>query len=364
MAPIFLGARRGATGVLGLCLGLAVGSGCSSGGSDQQTPTPTPTAMPANVWLDHTQVSDVDGIITEKVSYRSNNLKVWAEIFRPESVTHRTLLLWNHGGFSGLFDADRTFCTDLAKLGFVVAASYYRGEGGSDGIVEACKGEVDDVQALLTALKQQPYVDPTHIAAMGASHGGCVTLTLAIRQPDVRVAVDLAGPADWGSLYNWMADQVNRGEPFCAQIGRTDCKQLHQDMLQQLRTGLGGTPAQVPNAYAERSPVQHLSELKVPTLMIQGADDVIVNLDQTCSKRAALANAGRAPGAWDIDTALHEKPSATACGGGFKSSPVLLMAPFETNALVIYEGQGHEVKDTSRTHVIALVTGFLLAHLS
>jgi pimeloyl-ACP methyl ester carboxylesterase len=352
---------RGPGAALALCIGLALGTGCAGNGGPG-TPTPTPT--PAAVWLDYTQVSHSDGIIVEKVSYLASSLKVWAEIFRPDNATHRTLLLWNHGGFSGLVDADRTLCTDLAKLGFVVAASYYRGEGGSQGVVEACKGEVDDVEALLIALKQQPYVDPTHIAALGASHGGCVTLSLAIRRPELRVAVDLAGPADWATLYNWMADQVARGEPFCAQIGRTDCKKLHQDMMRQIETGLGGTPAKVPNAYAERSPIQHLGDLKVPTLFIQGADDVIVNLDQTCRKRTALASAGRAPGAWDVDRDLHENAGASFCGGGFSSSPVILMAPFETNALVIYEGQGHEVKDTKRTHVIALVSGFLFAHLS
>ena len=363
MAPTLSGSRlRTRAAVLALCVGLAVSSGCAGGSGG--TPTPTPTPTPAPVWLDHTELSHSGGIIVEKVSYLASSLKIWAEIFRPDNATHRTLLLWNHGGFSGLVDADRSICTDLAKLGFVVAASYYRGEGGSAGIVEACKGEVDDVEALLIALKQQPYIDATKIAAVGASHGGCVTLSLAIRRPEMRVAVDLAGPADWATLYNWMADQAARGEPFCAQIGRTDCKKLHQDMLAQLRTGLGGTPAQVPNAYAERSPIQHLGDLKVPTLFIQGTDDVIVNLDQTCRKRTALTNAGRAPGAWDIDTSLHENPNGTACGGGFRSSSVFIGVLVETNALVIYEGQGHEVKDNLRNHVIGVVSPFLFAHLS
>jgi hypothetical protein len=31
---------------------------------------------------------------------------------------------------------------------------------------------------------------------------------------------------------------------------------------------------------------------------------------------------------------------------------------------VIYEGQGHEVKDTSRNHVIGVISAFLLQHLS
>jgi pimeloyl-ACP methyl ester carboxylesterase len=347
---------------LALSAALALSVGCSANGGNSTTPTPTPT--PTSAWLDRSVVSDTGGIIVEKVSYLSGGLKIWAEITRPDNVTHRTLLLWNHGGFSGLYDGDRTFCRRLAELGFVVAASYYRGEGGSQGTVEACKGEIDDVQALLAALKQEAYVDPTHVGALGASHGGCITLSLAIRQPDMRVAVDVAGPADWAALYNWMSGQVARGEPFCAQIGRTDCLALHQDMLGQMVTGFGGTPAQVPSTYAERSPVYRLGELTVPTLFIQGTDDVIVNLDQTCAKRAALSDAGRAPGAWYIDRSLHENASGTACGGNFRSSSVFLGVIAETNALVIYQGKGHEITDTARDHVLGVVGVFLAAHLS
>jgi pimeloyl-ACP methyl ester carboxylesterase len=344
------------------CVALAFGSACGDTGNQTPSPTPTPSGF---AWLDRSVISSDGGIIVEKVSYRASGLKVWAEIFRPENTTHRTLLLWNHGGFAGLAEGDRTICRRLAAdWGFVVAASYYRGEGGSEGVIEACKGEVDDVEALLIALKQEPYVDPDKIGVLGASHGGCVTLSVATRRPEVRVAVDMAGPSDWAALYNWMADQVARGEPFCAQIGRTDCKKLHQDMMQQLRAGLGGTPAQVPNAYAERSPIQRLGSLSVPTLFLHGTDDVLVNLDQTCLKRTVLGNAGRAPGAWNIDSSLHEKPSGTACGGGFRSSSVFLGVLAETNALVIYEGQGHELKDTSRNHVIGVITAFLLPHLS
>jgi dienelactone hydrolase len=328
------------------------------------TPTPTPSPTSPIAWLERIEVSRTDGIVVEKVAYRSGTLKIWAEIFRPDGPVNRTLLLWNHGGFGGLLDGDRSFCRALAKLGFVVAASYYRGEGGSEGSVEACKGEVDDVQALLAILKTHDYVDPTRVGTLGASHGGCVALSVAIREPSIRVAVDMAGPSDWAALHGWMADQLARGEPFCAQIGRTDCAALHRDLLRQIEAGFGGTPAQVPQAYADRSPVQRIRDLNVPTLWIHGADDVVVNVDQTCRKRSALADAGRAPGAWFVDRSLPLVSSGgSVCGGGFQQTPVLLLAPLQTNALVIYEGQGHELKDTSREHVVGLVAAFVIAHL-
>jgi dienelactone hydrolase len=345
--------------------GLAGLVACAVFDPKDATPTPTPTSTTTPIaWLERIEVSRADGIVVEKVAYRSGTLKIWAEIFRPEGAVNHTLLLWNHGGFAGLVDGDRSFCRALVKFGFVVAASYYRGEGGSEGHVEACKGEVDDVQALLAILKTQDYVDPTHVGTLGASHGGCVALSVAIRQPDIRVAVDLAGPSDWAALHAWMTDQLAHGEPFCAQIGRTDCAALHRDLVREIEGGFGGTPAQVPQAYADRSPVQHIRELNVPTLWVHGADDVIVNVDQTCRKRAALSEAGRAPSAWYVDRKLSPVSSGgSVCGGGFQQTPVLLFALGETNAVVIYEGQGHELKDTSRDHVVALVAGFVAAHL-
>jgi dienelactone hydrolase len=340
----------GLVGLLGACAG-------QNGGSE---PTPSPSAPPG--WVDRSVISQQGGVIVEKVSYRSSGYKIWAEICRPDDSAAHAVALWNHGGFAGLFEGDRQACQQLAKGGFVVAASYYRGEGGSEGSVEACKGEVDDVAAMLTILKRETFVNAGKIVAVGASHGGCVTLSLAIRQPELKAAVDLAGPSDWAALHNWMSDQLARGEPFCASIGQTGCSALHQEMLGQLTAALGGTPSQVPQAYADRSPINRVGELRVPTLIIHGANDVIVNLDQTCLMRSALAQAGRAPASWYIDRSLREKASGSSCGGGFRSTPVLLAA-LETNALVIYEGQGHEMSGAVQDHVIALVSAFALAHL-
>ncbi len=333
------------------------------GGQNNPTPTPTPTPSPAANWIDRTLISSADHVVVEKVSYLSGGLKIWGEICRPDDASQHSVLLWNHGGFDGLFDGDRQACKLLAQTGFVVAASYYRGEGGSQGSPEACKGEVDDVAAMLAILKQQSYANPSKIAAVGASHGGCVTLSLAIRQPEIKAAVDLAGPSDWAALYNWMADQVAKGEPFCAQTGQTGCAALHQQLLGEFVAAFGGTPAQVPQAYSERSPVNRLADLRVPTLIVHGTDDAVVNLEQTCLLRAGLQQLGRAPGAWFIDRSLHERSSGTACSGGFRSTPVILMAPLETNALVVYEGMGHELSGSAQTHVVALVTAFALAHL-
>ena len=111
------------------------------------------------------------------------------------------MLISNHGGFAGLPDWDdpKGFCALAAKAGWVMAESSYRGEDGSDGEIEVCLGEVDDVLAMLEVVRSQSYADPDRIAMLGVSHGGCVTSRAVERGADVDVAAEIAGPADWNA---------------------------------------------------------------------------------------------------------------------------------------------------------------------
>ncbi len=357
--------RRRTSGLLRLAAALVLlvpllscGGGGNGNGDGDDDGGGTPS-----VWLEQQELGRADGVIREKVAYRSGTLKIYAEICRPDDATQHPVVLWNHGGFAGLFDGDRRACQEIAKAGFVFAASYYRGEGGSEGQLEACRGEVDDVSALMDAVRQQTYANSARVGAIGASHGGCVTLQLAIRRPELRAAADFFGPADWAELYNWWTTQMATGEPRCAEIGRTDCQTIHADLARQLREALGGTPQQVPQAYADRSPVHRLAQLTVPTLILHGMDDIVIPYEQACEKREALTNAGKAPAAWFLDTSLHEQTDRTACDGGFRKASVALSA-VERYAFVLYEGQGHEFdSDAARDHAITLAVAFALTHL-
>ena len=83
----------------------------------------------------------------------------------------------------------------------------------------------------------------------GVSHGGCVTSRAVERGADVDVAVDVAGPADWGPLIT----TVDRA----AKSPSTDptLKQIYRDHGRPWsKKAIGGTPDQYPERYAERSP--------------------------------------------------------------------------------------------------------------
>ncbi|HNN97587.1 MAG TPA: dienelactone hydrolase family protein, partial [Pseudomonadota bacterium] len=121
-------------------------------------------------------------------------------------VAKKPGVLLLHSGFSG----DEIVTADLGRAlaghGVVVLMPAYRGQlrrlddQRSDGKIEFCKGEVQDAEAGLNWLRQQPEVDPARIAVMGLSHGGCIGLHLAGRAPWLRALVTMSAPVAIGPL--------------------------------------------------------------------------------------------------------------------------------------------------------------------
>ncbi len=91
-------------------------------------------------------------VVVERVSYGGTGTqpRVFGQVCRPTGGTAKhPVVALNHGGFSGLKgDADGGLCVTLARKGYVAIEASYRGEDGSQGNVEACHGEVDDVLAM------------------------------------------------------------------------------------------------------------------------------------------------------------------------------------------------------------------------
>ena len=106
----------------------------------------------------------------------------------------------------GLNDYTRKRARMLAELGYTALAVDMYGEGKealnpedaaklSSGVMKNFDGAVARFTAALDYLKQQPTVDPQHIAAIGYCFGGGVVLNMA------RQGIDLKGVASFhGSL--------------------------------------------------------------------------------------------------------------------------------------------------------------------
>jgi acetyl esterase/lipase len=327
-----------------------------------------PDAGPV-VWLSDTLLSIDAGVRIEAVSYLSGSLAIHGVVCRPNDDLPHPLVMSNHGGFQGIGSAmGDYFCWAMAAQGYVVGESSYRGEDGSDGQVEVCLGEVDDVRAMMAVLKAQSYVDPRRVAAIGGSHGGCITLQLAIAEPTLRAVVDFYGPSDLAALYAFWQNELTQGEPPpCPPDAGATCEIVQTSLSDTVRTAAGGTPAQVPQAYTARSPIVGLGSVALPLFIAHGTDDYFVDLDQTCAKRSALTDAGRAPAAWYFDTDLHPQDSAL-CGGGFRTSdPPVSGIPGawaqSDRYLLVFAGQGHGFDGAASDYVGLAAFSFLVDHL-
>jgi len=262
----------------------------------------------------------------------------------------------NHGGFEGLgADWNGGLCKTLAQAGFVVIESSYRGEDGSEGAVEFCLGEVDDVLAMLDIALAQTYADRARVSMIGLSHGGCIGLRALQRGAPVQAAVDVFGPTEAVSLVQFWQARVAAGDPNSA---------AYRDLINHVVSATGGPPAAGSPAYVARSPVAFVPELDAwpgTLLMVHGTDDPLVPVSQSCligsrmrDVRAYYRDAVRAlPG---------PPPGCPASGLPWLTGGLPAPQWAERRYLMVYRGAGHDLGSASGAGMLADVLSFLAVH--
>lgn len=137
------------------------------------------------------------------VAYHSEGLRIYGIVTRPKNAGNYPLLLYNHGGESGLTTTELDHPLSFA---FVQVASSFRSEPVywfgetyvSDGEPSTWDGDVKDALVMLSCAEQLADVDQSRVVTFGGSRGGAVSLLAAIRLPGkfLRV-VELFGPTDF-----------------------------------------------------------------------------------------------------------------------------------------------------------------------
>lgn len=144
----------------------------------------------------------------EYTSYEGALGRMGAIASRVTDYQKKPAVIWDFGGFGGIFDgyADEGTAYDdqgirqFLDRGFVVFLPAVRGEHGNPGVFECFYGEVDDLVAAVEHVAQRPDVDPSRIYLIGHSTGGTNVL-LASTMTDIPAGVvSFGGAVDMGRV--------------------------------------------------------------------------------------------------------------------------------------------------------------------
>lgn len=187
----------------------------------------------------------------------------------------------------------------LVKRGYAQLTVDARGTGGSNGVWEAFSArENKDAGAIVQWAHEQPW-STGEVGMTGASYMGISQLFAAGHHPDglkaifpqvpsadvYRDVVASGGQIDVGFIPLWMGLVTATGVIPPAYAG-TDPDNAFQMLFDRLTTGttftlplmlqaiLGGDPAYDGPFYRERSPIEYLDDVTVPTFLVGGQYDL------------------------------------------------------------------------------------------
>ena len=158
----------------------------------------------------------------------------------------------------------------LARHGYIVFKSDYRGHGSSQGQPSSGYGTPDytvDVLNALSTLKQFAGADPTRVGFWGHSMGGHLTLRSLVISHDIKAAAIWAGVvAPYRDLLNWHPPPADSSPAALNASWRVD-------FVKQF-----GTPDQNPAFWDAISPNAFLKDVTAPVQMHHGTADADVPL--------------------------------------------------------------------------------------
>jgi len=135
----------------------------------------------------------LDSIDIYSITYLSDGLKVKGLLVKPKKHGQYPCIIYNRGGNreSGSLKIAHGIYTlgEIAKEGYVVIASQYRGNGGSEGQEEFGGKDVNDVVILTEVLNEIEDADAERIGMYGWSRGGMMTYIALTKTDKIKAAV-------------------------------------------------------------------------------------------------------------------------------------------------------------------------------
>ena len=177
----------------------------------------------------------VTDVTFKRIVYNSDDLKITGVLCYPSEVQQKNYLypviIYNRGGWGELGKITVKKILNqiypLVKAGYIVIASQYRGNDGSEGHDELGGADINDVIALYDVIKELPYADQNNIFMIGYSRGAINSYrTLQRATIPIKACAILAGVSDcrypgWNfqpnsSVFVSRAANRFRLAPFCS----------------------------------------------------------------------------------------------------------------------------------------------------
>lgn len=160
------------------------------------------------------------------------------------------IFMYCRGGIGKVGSVKLNWLEQFASYNHVVFAPAYRGNEGGEGRDEFGGADQEDVHAACRMLQQLPFTDELQFTIMGFSRGSINAAREAAEYEGISRLILWGGVSDLTRTYE---ERV--------------------DLRRMLKRVVGGHPTKLPESYALRSPIQLVSYITCPVLIMHGTDD-------------------------------------------------------------------------------------------
>ncbi len=230
-------------------------------------------------WRESTKLTRTDFYAAQDFRWRSvDGLEIQGWLYRAENA--RGTIVYVHGGPT-YHHQDRMSpeVQFFVRAGFNVFDPNYRGSTGF-GLAyrEAIKKEgwggleQEDIRTGIEALIRAGVAEKNRVGITGTSYGGY---------------------SAWHAITHFPKEIIAASAPVCGMTDLViDYETTRPDLRPYSEEMLGGTPAQVPEKYRERSPINFVENIRGALLIVQGMQDPNVTPENVRAVTARLQDAG------------------------------------------------------------------------
>ncbi len=204
-----------------------------------------------------------ENTVVEKITYLSDDLKIKGYLAYPKKYENKKFpcIIWNRGGYENKGAIDKFSARGMygliASWGYVVFASQYRGNAGSEGKEELGGNDVNDISNLIPLADELPFADKEKWGIEGWSRGGMMTYLTLMKNPNFKCAV-LVGAIS--NFKHYVETSDNRNSIYKKILGEKDFEKKLE----------------------ERTIITQVDKLPdIPYLLLHGKSDETIPVEQT-----------------------------------------------------------------------------------